>query len=146
MTIKLRAIDDNGEKILIDMPDSLVPANVVLTNVPCLDVVLPGHAVYIEDVTFRATRAIATSMESSNVIGIVESKNGDVLCNIRVVGTTGPIFTSLDVSKEYYLSDTLAGELVTTPPVASGSIVLRVGQPLNAEKFVVIKGTRTKRA
>lgn len=146
MVDKLRVIDGvTGEKKLVDFPDSLVPANVVLSDVNCYESVYIGAAVYIESGTNKATNAIATSSNTSNVIGIVEAKSTTTLCSIRVVGSTGSIFTGLDVTKEYYLSETVAGLIGTTVPSASGSIVLRVGQPLTDEKFVVVKGTRTTR-
>ena len=60
--------------------------------------------------------------------------------------TEGDIFSGLDETKEYYLSDAIAGEMSSTPPTASGSIMIRVGQPFGTTNLLVIKGMRTVRA
>ena len=135
---------DNGKRILIDSA-SLVGANVLLSNVPCATAVYVGAAVRM-DGTGTAQNAIATSAANSNIIGIVESKSSSTVCSIRVLGVSEGLFTGLDVTKEYYLSDTVAGDITTTVPTASGSIILKVGQPYSATDFLVLKGTRTVRA
>jgi len=94
-----------------------------------------------------AINALADSTANANVIGVVESKSTSVLCNIRVLGVTeGAIFAGLDVTKKYFLSDSVAGTMVTTPPTASGSVILKIGQPFSATALLVLVGEGIVRA
>jgi hypothetical protein len=120
-------------------------SNVLIKNLNCDATVYVGAAVYIEDITFKAKNAIATSQSTSNVIGIAETKPTSTTCDVRVLGTTGELYTGLDVTKEYFLSDTTAGQITTTIPTISGHIWLKIGQPLTDKKFVVLKGQRVVR-
>ena len=122
----------------------LTSANIVLNNVPCESSVFVGAAVYMQ-ASGIAKNAIATSIGQSNVIGIIQEKPELNLCNIRVIGVTPPVFTGLDVSKEYFLSDSVAGGVVTIAPSLSGHIVLRIGQPYSATEMLFIKGQRAVR-
>lgn len=126
-------------------PTEFADARVVLKNVPCASSVYIGAAVRMSGGT--AINAIADSLINSNIIGIVESKPSINQCNIRVAGLTeGNIFSGLDETREYFLSDSLAGGLTTTPPSASGSILLRVGQPYDSQTLLCIKGQRVVRS
>ncbi len=98
------------------------------------------------DMAGKAWNALADSLTTSNILGIVESKQSSTTCNVRVLGVSGELFTGLDTTREYFLSDTVAGEISTTIPTDSGHIVLRVGQPFSATKFLVLKGQGTVRA
>jgi len=144
MSYKIIARDDTGKKIQVD-PTTIGGANVVLPNVTCLASVFVG-AVVIMDVGGFAKNAIANSLANSNIIGVVESKASTVLCNIRVIGVTDAIFSGLDVTKEYFLSDSVAGTMVNVAPIASGSVIIRVGQPFSATELLVNKGQRVVRS
>ena len=133
-----------GQEVLAD-PANVGGANVVLTDVDCEASVYVGAAVIMQS-SGIAKNALADSLANSNVIGIVESKSSTTKCDIRVMGRTGDILTGLDVTKEYFLSDTVAGGLSTSIPTTSGHVVIRVGQPFSATSFVVIKGQRVERA
>jgi len=116
----------------------------VLFDVDCDASVSIGDAVRMSSGT--AINAQADSMANSNVIGVVESKSSTVKCDIRVSGVTaGNIFSGLDETKEYYLSDGTAGLITETIPTAPGSIMLRIGQPFDSSNLLVIKGLRTVR-
>ncbi len=144
MTFKVIARDTvTGEKQQIDV-SQIGGANVVLLNVPCASSVYVGAAVRM-NVGGTAINAIADNLENSNIIGIVELKQSLNVCNIRVLGVSENLFSGLDVTKEYYLSDSVAGQITTTIPTASGSVVLRVGQPFSETDFLVNKGQRMQR-
>lgn len=132
-----------GQEVLVD-PASIGGANVVLPNIACESSVYVGAAVYMQP-SGIAANAIATSLSTSNVLGIVESKSSSTVCNIRVIGASGSLFTGLDVTIEYYLSDTIAGEITGTIPTTSGHVALKLGQPLSETEFVVLKGNRVVR-
>ena len=119
-------------------------SNVLLTNVDCLSSVYAG-AVLILNGSGVAENAIADSLANSNMIGICEVKPSLNKCDIRVLGTTGVLYSSLDTTKEYYLSDSSAGAITTTIPSASGSVILKIGQPFSSTRMVVMKGQRTVR-
>lgn len=120
-------------------------AGLIIPNVPCDSSVYVNAAVRM-DATGTAYNALADSMANAQVIGIVISKASTTLCTIRVLGVTEALFAGLDVTKEYYLSSTVAGEIQTSAPLGSGEIVLRVGQPYSATKLLVNKGTAFRRA
>lgn len=117
----------------------------VLENVPCDASVYVGAAVRM-DGTGTAFNAIATALSTANVIGIVQKKPSSTLCNIRVLGVSPAIFVGLDETKEYFLSATIAGEITTTVPTGSGHVVLKLGQPFSATRFLVLKGIPLERA
>lgn len=115
------------------------PSGIVVPNVTCNEDVYLGAAVYM-DSSEVAQNAIATSIDTSNVLGIVEAKQSDTLCTVRVSGKTESVFSGLDVANTYYLSDTTPGALQTAIPTQSGHVKLRLGQAFNANSLVYIKG------
>lgn len=114
-----------------------------LLNVPCAPSVFVGAAVITDGVT--VSNALADDISTSNVLGIVVEKNG-TLCDVQVSGLTESIFTGLDVTKEYFLSSSVAGEITATPPTGSGHVVVKLGQPFNGTTFLVDKATKIVRA
>lgn len=119
--------------------------SIILLNVPCDASVFVGAAVRM-DAFGTAFNADATALSTANVIGVVQAKPTAVLCDIRVTGVTPGVLAGLDVTKEYFLSASSAGALTTAPPTGSGNVVVRIGQPFSATKFLVNKGTPLERA
>jgi len=79
-----------------------------------------GNLLYLNSSTY--TKAIATSSESSEIIGIVLDvidADNFVMClpGSRITGLTG-----LTAGSIYYLSDTTAGEMTTSEPTTFGYI------------------------
>lgn len=124
--------------------DTIPVVEIVIPNVICDASVYVGALVYL-DSTGKAFNAIATSASTLNIIGMVESKSSSISCVIRVIGVTGELFTGLDTTKNYFLSDTVAGA-ITTSAIASGHYVLQVGQPFSSTRFMVLKGTAILKA
>jgi hypothetical protein len=116
----------------------------ILFNQDCESAVEVGHFVYL-DGDGKAWRAKADNIDTSNVIGVVEKKIGNINCDIRVLGITKEIFTSLDTAEEYFLSDTVAGGYTSEPPTAPGHVKLRLGQALSSTRMVYSRGERTIR-
>lgn len=134
----------NGRKALVTAELETTLVNAIIENVPCLSSVYVGAAVIMNG-SGTAENGLADSMANSNVIGLVEAKSDATTCTIRVAGVTLDLYTGLDVTKEYFLSDTVAGELTTTVPTTSGHIKVKIGQPFSAETFLFIKGERVVR-
>jgi len=120
-------------------------ANNTIEDVTCDSSVFVGAAVRM-DSSGTAYNALADSLDNSNVLGICESKSTSVKCIIRVGGVSDSIYSGLDVTKEYFLSDSSAGDISTTVPSASGSVILKIGQPFSSTTFAFMKGQRTVRA
>lgn len=114
--------------------------NVVLENVPCEAAALVTHAIRMSGGT--AVRAQANNTSNGNFLGIIEEKITSTLCNVRVLGVSPSIFTGLTENEEYFLSDINPGEITTTAPTASGSVIIRVGQAFSATELLVLKGVR----
>lgn len=124
--------------VFVDVPDASI-----LRDVDCANDVFVGAFVYI-DSSEMARNAKADSYNTSNVIGIVESKTG-AKCNIRVSGISAPIFVGLNPELDYFLSDSVAGTLSNTVPTTSGHIKLKLGQSFGSTKFLFQKGERVVR-
>lgn len=132
--------------ILVDATTlSAIGAQTVLSNVPCDASVYVGAAVRM-DALGTAYNAIATGVATSNVLGIVESKPTPTTCDIRVSGYTSTIFLGLDVTKNYYLSATVAGEVTDVIPVTSGHVMAPLGKPYSATQLAVFVGERVVRS
>ena len=121
---------------------------VVLTMDDWTDLASLTSMSYSPSSTTLAANALADTYANSNVLGICINKPSANLCDIRLSGSTADIFTGLDVTEEYYLSDTVPGEIVKTPdaPTDPGTVLLKIGQPYSDLKFVVFKGERIVRA
>lgn len=131
-----------GRKVTFDISE--LSNDIVLSNVPCDVSVFVGAVVRMTG-GGTAVNALADSLANANFLGVVESKPTSTTCNIRVTGVSLSVFAGLDVTKEYYLSSTVAGQITTTIPTASGHVVLKVGQPYSSSEFLVNKGQATVR-
>jgi len=121
-----------------------INSNALLPDVPCDASVYVTAAVKM-DATGTALNALADSLANSNVIGIVENKPTPTTCDIRVGNITLSVFAGLDVTKQYYLSAITPGALLTTIPLNSGEVILKVGQPFSGTELLVDRGQATVR-
>lgn len=133
----------NGKEVLVSS-DTLAGANVVIRSIPCESSVYEGAVVRMQS-NGVAKNAIADSLENSNMFGVVELKQSLNVCDVRVLGVTSDIFVGLDVTKEYFLSDSVDGGLSETIPTTSGHVILKVGQPYSDSELLILKGQRTTR-
>ena len=121
-------------------------ANVVLKNIPCNSLVSVTDWVVVDSFGVLQ-KAQADAFSNSNVLGLVESKPTSTTANVRVLGETGDIFSGLDVTQEYFLDEITSGSMKTTRPSGTpGFIVLKLGQPTAATRFLVLKGERIIRS
>jgi len=93
-----------------------------------------------------AVNGLADNVDNSKVIGVVESKSTSTKCTIRVCGISNAIFSSLDPTKIYFLSTTVAGGMQTTVPNGSGEVITPIGLPLNSTRMNVNITKRIQRA
>ena len=110
--------------------------NAVLDNVPCDSTVAIGDVVRAT-LAGEVVRAEANDISTALVLGVCESKTSAVLCSVRLSGLSKPVFSGLDVTKTYFLSDSIPGALTTVAPSASGSVVVKIGQPFSASALIV---------
>lgn len=113
---------------------SVATGDNIVFNLTCDSSVAVGDVVYVNGTTLFP--AIATSYQTSLVVGIVTSKTGSSTCDIATTGPTNAL-SGLDTSKKYFLSETTAGALQTTPPTLSGSYVIQVGKPIATTIFTI---------
>jgi hypothetical protein len=119
--------------------------SILISDVDCEPSVLVGNWVRMNSLGV-AVNALANNKANSNVIGLVEAKSGNTKCTIRVIGLSSVVFTGLDTSEEYYLSDVNPGQMTTTPPTAPGTFVVRLGQPFSSNRFLINRSIRFKRS
>lgn len=119
-------------------------ANAVVYNVTCDPSVYTGAAVRMNGGI--AYNALANSFATSNVLGLVEEKPSATSANVRLFGVSKENYLGLDETREYYLSDTIAGGVTTVAPTLPGHVILRVGQPFSGTQMVVDKGIRIIRS
>lgn len=105
-----------------------------VSNLSCDASVAIGDVVYVNGSTLE--KASALSYLTSLVVGIVISKSGATTCDIVTSGPTNAL-SGLDTSKKYFLSETTAGALQTTPPTLSGSYVVQLGKPIATTIFTI---------
>lgn len=93
-------------------------------------------------------RALADTSDNANVFGLVEEVSGTRL-TVRVAGVSKSLFIGLDRTKEYLLSSATPGgmnpEGVSVPSL-SGNVVLVLGKPMDATRFLVRVGSRMIRS
>jgi hypothetical protein len=115
----------------------------LLRNLECAPDVFVGAAVRFENGI--VTLALADSIANSNVLGIVEEIIGN-LALVRTDGISKSIYSGLDESREYFLSDTVPGGITSDVPVLAGHIALKIGTPVGNTRLYVQKGVRVIRS
>lgn len=115
-----------------------------LQNLPCNSNVFIGAAVYWSGSQLEL--AIASSLTTSEVIGIVEAKPTATTARVRLSGRTTDVLTGLTLGATYWLSATDAGELVTSAPALSGSWVVAIGIAKTATKLLLNQHVLYQRA
>jgi len=122
----------------LDFITSTAPSasRVVIPDVPCSSSINVGDWVRY-DSSASAVLAQADNFTDANLVGVVESKDTTTSCNILVLGISNPIFSSLDVTKDYFLSPTVAGTIQDHAPTSSGNVVVAVGRPKSSTRIYV---------
>ncbi len=103
----------------------------------CFENVTQGDAVYSRESDGFVGKAIANdTFDKAKVAGFVETTKTSG-SEVRVI-TRGIIATSgLNTGDLYFLSDSSAGAITTTPPTSSGNFLTRVGEAGSTGQFIV---------
>jgi hypothetical protein len=90
----------------------------------------------------------ANSYPSSFSTGVVVNKPTSTTCDIALAGDTGEVFIGLDVTREYYLSSSIAGRIVASFEVPNNpsNVYIRIGKAISSKKLFVDIGERILRA
>lgn len=118
-----------------ELPTTNTSEALVLKGWACSNAVYVGAYVRYYDGEFINSQADA--FETSIVIGVVERKPTTVTCDVRMSGTTGPIFSGLIPGAHYFLSATTPGGIEDEPPSGPGHIPMRVGQALTGTRMLL---------
>lgn len=127
--------EEVAEKIIINASD------VVFSTVQSIDVDMNcttteqvGDAVYVfSDGEVR--QANNSNISTAKVLGFVVSKSDDTNCKVRIAGIIDE-FVGLSVGSQYFLHN-VSGDITDSPPTSSGSVIVRLGQPLEGDKFLI---------
>lgn len=96
-----------------------------------------GQAVYSSS-TGHVDLALADALATSKVAGIVtEDVNSGGTAKYAPAGAVEIDSWGLTEGSQYYLSDSVAGELVTSAPTSSGSVVQWIGRALASDTLLV---------
>jgi len=129
-----------NEQLQISIADDLLEDQVglVLYDIDCDSSVFLGAVVYFQSngILYNAK---ADTIDTANAVGVCVKKPTETTCDVRVSGVTDDLFTGLDVTKQYYLSDVNEGRITTTIPTDSGHVVYNLGQPMTDQKLIINK-------
>jgi hypothetical protein len=127
--------DEVGEEITINLTDvRLIPPQDVDVNMNCTAIEQVGNAVYVfADGEVR--QANNTNIATAKVIGFIVTKPTTTICTVRVIGIIDS-FTGLTPGSEYFL-DSTPGAITLTAPTTSGSVLVRLGQPTEDDRFLI---------
>ena len=125
---------------LIDMPDTTAvngdhdaryaPA---VIEADCTATEQVGDPVYISG-TDAVRQADASSITTGKVVGIISEKMTATTCRVQVTGSV--TLSGLTAGSAYFLSET-TGQITTTIPTASGSVVAYIGQALSSTNLLL---------
>lgn len=116
----------------------------VIKDADCDPTVSVGDWVYtLNGICYKA---IANDFSKCNVLGVIERKPVATKCDVRFFGLSDRIFSGLDETKLYYLSDVTSGAMQDSPVTTSGNYLLSLGLPFGTDRFVVNIKERTKRS
>jgi len=99
--------------------------------------VAQGQALYARTSDGKVGRAIANdTFDKANVVGFAQtSKLAGQQVRVLIVGVLAG--SGYDAGDIYYLSNTTAGAITTTPPSTAGHFVTRVGEAASAAEFII---------
>lgn len=118
---------------------------VIMYGRPAAASVYVGAAVYINS-SGTAVNADASDYNTSDVLGIVVSKQTTTSADILVSGISPAFYSGLVMGGTYFLASNDPGQLTSSVPQGSGETVLKVGIALSSTELFVAVDSRLMRA
>jgi hypothetical protein len=118
---------------------------IILEGVTCDASVATGKVVRMTG-GGTAVNALADIPGNSNMMGICIAKTATTVANIQVSGITPALYAGLDVTKDYFLSTSSAGDVTNVVPSGSGEMLVKVGRPFSASRLLILNNLRQRRA
>ena len=135
MALKIVFNPFTGNLDWVQTSSTSIVSDLVLESVTCDSSVAVGDIVRFDGSEF--IKAQADSFANSRAVGVCESKDSATVCDVRIAGETGSIFTGLDPNNDYFLSSSVAGEVSTTFPTSSGEVIVFIGRPISTTAMVL---------
>ena len=102
----------------------------LVKNVACDASVFVGAVVRVQGSI--CVNAQADNFANSRAVGVVIAKPTATTANVILGGTTTEVFTGLDTSKDYFLSESTPGQIQAgTYPDNTDEVILFIGRPLS---------------
>lgn len=131
----VEAREEETEKIIINASDVIFSGSTALDiDMNCTATEQVGDAVYVFG-DGEVRQANNSDISIAKVLGFVVNKSSDTTCKVRVAGVVDD-FTGLSSGSQYFLSG-VSGDIDTIAPTTTGSVLVRVGQAIDSDRFMV---------
>lgn len=108
----------------------------VIPDLACDTAVNVGDLVYLAADSLLKS-AIATSITTSQVVGICDAKTSPGACNLRISGLSGAYLTGLIPGSKYFLSESVLGGLSPTAATSLGAVVVEIGVARTSDTLTI---------
>jgi hypothetical protein len=127
-------------EVLIDLKDTLASQPVFpITGfeAEAFEDVTQGDALFSRASDGKVGRAIANdTLDKATVVGFAQTtKSAGEEVRVLIAGVLAD--SGLDAGDIFYLSDSGAGNITTTPPSTAGRFLTRVGEAASASEFII---------
>lgn len=127
-------------QVLIDLKDTMAGRTVYSVAgfvAEGFEDVTQGDALFSRSSDGKVGRAIANdTLDKATVVGFAQTtKSAGEEVRVLIVGVLAN--SGLDAGDIFYLSDSGAGNITTTPPSTAGRFLTRVGEAASASEFII---------
>lgn len=127
-------------QVLIDLKDTMAGRTVYSVAgfvAEGFEDVTQGDALFSRASDGKVGRAIANdTLDKATVVGFAQTtKSAGEEVRVLIVGVLAD--SGLDAGDIFYLSDSGAGNITTTPPSTAGRFLTRVGEAASASEFII---------
>lgn len=127
-------------QVLIDLKDTMAGRTVYSVAgfiAEGFEDVTQGDALFSRTSDGKVGRAIANdTLDKATVVGFAQTtKSAGEEVRVLIVGVLAD--SGLDAGDIFYLSDSSAGAITTTPPSTAGRFLTRVGEAASTSEFII---------
>ena len=127
-------------EVLIDLKDTMASQPVFPIagfEAEAFEDVTQGDALFSRASDGKVGRAIANdTLDKATVVGFAQTtKSAGEEVRVLIVGVLAD--SGLDAGDIFYLSDSGAGNITTTPPSTAGRFLTRVGEAASTSEFII---------